>query len=118
MFGITIEKLIFIGVLAAVIIGPARLPKYAAQLARLVRGLRSIADSAKDRIRDEMGPEFDDLDWRKMDPRQYDPRRIIREALLDDAPAREAEPVTVQPLEAERVATDPVLADTTGPARE
>ena len=33
-----------------------------------------------------MGPDFDDVDWRTLDPRQYDPRRIIREALLDDAP--------------------------------
>ena len=30
----------------------------------------------------EMGPEFDDVDWRQYDPRQYDPRRIVREALL------------------------------------
>ena len=33
-----------------------------------------------------MGEDFDDVDWRTLDPRQYDPRRIIREALLDDAP--------------------------------
>ncbi|HEV7169154.1 MAG TPA: Sec-independent protein translocase TatB, partial [Micrococcaceae bacterium] len=31
-----------------------------------------------------LGPEFEDVDWRKLDPRQYDPRRIIREALLAD----------------------------------
>ncbi|MET1019756.1 MAG: Sec-independent protein translocase TatB, partial [Microterricola sp.] len=37
-------------------------------------------------MRDEMGPEFDDVDWKKLDPRQYDPRRIIREALTDDTP--------------------------------
>jgi sec-independent protein translocase protein TatB len=84
MFGFTFEKLLLIGVLAAVVIGPARLPKYAAQLARLIKALKSVADSAKDRVRDEMGPEFDDVDWQKLDPRQYDPRRIIREALLDD----------------------------------
>jgi sec-independent protein translocase protein TatB len=35
-------------------------------------------------MREEMGPEFDEVDWKKLDPRQYDPRRIIREALLDD----------------------------------
>ena len=38
-----------------------------------------------------MGPEFDEVDWTKLDPRQYDPRRIVREALLDDpAPAAAA----------------------------
>ena len=61
-------------------------PAVGAQLARLVRSLRAMADGAKDRMREEMGPEFDEVDWKKLDPRQYDPRRIIRDALLDDAP--------------------------------
>lgn len=43
-----------------------------------------MANGAKDRMREEMGPEFDEVDWQKLDPRQYDPRRIIREALMDD----------------------------------
>jgi sec-independent protein translocase protein TatB len=51
-----------------------------------------MANGAKDRMRDEMGPDFDDVDWKKLDPRQYDPRRIIREALNDgDAPGDEKE---------------------------
>jgi sec-independent protein translocase protein TatB len=85
-FGLTFDKLIIIAVIAVFLIGPDRLPGYAAQLARLVRSLRAMADGAKDRMREEMGPEFDEVDWKKLDPRQYDPRRIIREALLDDAP--------------------------------
>jgi sec-independent protein translocase protein TatB len=50
----------------------------------LVKAVRSMTDSAKERMRDEMGPEYDDVDWKKLDPRQYDPRRIIRTALLED----------------------------------
>ena len=53
------------------------------KLGQLVRSLRDLANGAKDRMREEMGPEFDDVDWKKLDPRQYDPRRIIREALTD-----------------------------------
>lgn len=91
MFGLTFEKLLVIGLIAVFLLGPDRLPHYAAQFARLVRRLRDFADGARDRLREEMGPDFDDVDWRKLDPRQYDPRRIIREALLDDAePARPA----------------------------
>ena len=86
MFGLTFEKVLIIGVIAAFLIGPDKLPHYTAQLGRLVRSLRDMANGAKDRMRDEMGPEFDDLDWKKLDPRQYDPRRIIREALTDDEP--------------------------------
>jgi sec-independent protein translocase protein TatB len=89
---LTFDKLIIIGVIAIFLIGPDRLPGYAAQLARLVRSLRAMADGAKDRMREEMGPEFDEVDWKKLDPRQYDPRRIIREALVDDPPT------TVKPV--------------------
>ncbi|THG28483.1 twin-arginine translocase TatA/TatE family subunit [Naasia lichenicola] len=86
MFGLTFEKLLLIGVVAVLLVGPDRLPRYAAQLAHLVRNLRGMADGAKSRMREEMGPEFDEVDWKKLDPRQYDPRRIIREALIDDTP--------------------------------
>lgn len=84
--GLTLDKLIVIGVIAAIILGPERLPAAAERLAGLVRGVRDLANGAKDRMREEMGPEFDEVDWRKLDPRQYDPRRIVREALQGDAP--------------------------------
>src|SRR5690242_10693035 len=89
MFGLTFEKLLIIGVIAVFLLGPERLPHYAAQLGRLVRSLRDMANGAKDRMREEMGPDFDDVDWKKLDPRQYDPRRIIREALTDADPFAE-----------------------------
>jgi sec-independent protein translocase protein TatB len=85
-FGLTIEKLMLIGVIAAVLIGPERLPRYAEALARFTKRAKETMQGARSRMRDEMGPEFDDVDWKKLDPRQYDPRRIIREALLDDTP--------------------------------
>lgn len=93
-FGLTFDKLLIILVIALFLIGPDRLPGYAAQLARLVKTLRGFADGAKERMREEMGPEFDEVDWRKLDPRQYDPRRIIREALVDEVipPAKPVSP--------------------------
>ena len=83
-FGLTFDKLLVIGIIAVFLLGPERLPYYASQLARLVKSLRSMANGAKDRMREEMGPDFDDIDWKKLDPRQYDPRRFIREALIED----------------------------------
>ncbi len=98
-FGLTIEKLLLIGIIALFLIGPDRLPAYSAQLGRLIRQLRDMASGAKERMRDELGPDFDDMDWKKLDPRQYDPRRIIREALKEDPAAKsesEAEPVVIE----------------------
>jgi sec-independent protein translocase protein TatB len=86
IFGLSFEKVLIIAVIAAFLLGPQKLPQYAASLARLIKRIRQMADTAQERAREEMGPEFDDLDWRRMDPRQYDPRRIIREALLEDEP--------------------------------
>lgn len=83
IFGLTIEKLVVIGVIAALLVGPDRLPRYAAMLAQLVSRGRELLGTARERMKDELG---DDVDWRTLDPRQYDPRRIIREALLDDVP--------------------------------
>src|SRR6185436_6315315 len=86
-FGLTIEKLLLIGVIAAFVVGPERLPRYAEALASFTKRAREWVSAARTRVKDEMGDDLDDLDWRTLDPRQYDPRRIIREALLDDAPA-------------------------------
>ena len=93
--GLTIDKFLVILVIAVFLLGPERIPHYAAQLGRLVRSVRDMADGAKERLREEMGPDFDDVDWKKLDPRQYDPRRIIREALLEESSDRLDVPLTI-----------------------
>lgn len=70
-------------VLAFIILGPSRMPDYAAKLARFVVQLRRMANDAKVQLKDQMGPDFEDLDWRQYDPRQYDPRRIVKQALME-----------------------------------
>ena len=98
MFGINGGEFVVLLVVALLVIGPERLPQYSAQLARFVKQARRVALDAREQVRDELGPEFDDVDWRKLDPRQYDPRRIVRDALSeaweDDEPAK---PVSRRP---------------------
>ena len=86
MFDINGWEFVIVVVLALLVIGPERLPEYSAKLAKMVRQVRGLADAAKVQLREQMGPEFDDVDWKQYDPRQYDPRRIVREALMDDGP--------------------------------
>jgi sec-independent protein translocase protein TatB len=86
VFDINGWEFVILVVAALLVIGPDRMPEYSAKLARLVRQLRGMADTAKVQLREQMGPDFDDVDWKSYDPRQYDPRRIVREALLDDGP--------------------------------
>jgi len=80
MFGLTIEKLVVVALLAAVVIGPRRLPVYASRVAALVRRLAVRASDAARRAENETGIAALRDDWTTLDPRQYDPRRIIREA--------------------------------------
>jgi sec-independent protein translocase protein TatB len=81
--GINGGELLVIALLALLVIGPERLPHYAGQLGRLVREARRMAIGARDQVKAELGPEFDDVDWQKLDPRQYDPRRIVKDALTE-----------------------------------
>ncbi len=80
MFGLPLDKLLVIGVLALFLIGPDKLPRYAAQLAKWVRVARSMTDEAKKRVASELGPEFEDVDWAGLDPRRYHPRRLLTDA--------------------------------------
>ena len=100
-FGLTFEKMLLIGLIAVLIIGPQRLPAAAEGFARIVRKAGEYLRDTKSRVREEMGPEIDDVDWRKLDPRQYDPRRIIRDALLE-------EPQPTTPVQARATIAEPV----------
>ena len=110
-FGLDFEKLLVIGLIAVLLIGPERLPHYAEQFAKLVRRGGELLRDTRTRVQEEMGPDVADVDWRKLDPRQYDPRRIIRDALFEDAApapiatstaaaptATKAAPVPVDPI--------------------
>lgn len=92
VFGINGGELLVLFLVAAFVIGPERLPKYAEQLGLWVRRARQFASDAKARVDEELGEEARDVDWAALDPRKYDPRRIVREALLDDLPPAAGRP--------------------------
>lgn len=84
MFGINGPEFFLLLIIGVLVIGPQRLPEYTQKLANLVKEVRRMASGAREQIKEEVGIDIDDVDWKKYDPRQYDPRRIIKEALLDD----------------------------------
>lgn len=84
MFGLTFEKLFLVAIIAAVVIGPQRLPAYAARLGELIRALRQAIDASRHTLAADVGVTAADL--AALDPRRYDPRRIVREALADRPP--------------------------------
>ena len=61
MFGLSVEKLFILAVVALFVLGPERLPAAAAWLARTVRQIKNYATEANEKIRHELGPEFDEI---------------------------------------------------------
>jgi sec-independent protein translocase protein TatB len=118
VFDINGSEFLVLGAVALFVLGPDKLPGYAAQAARVLRQLRTMADGARDQMREQLGPEFDDVDWKALDPRQYDPRRIVRDALAAADETDEARERPEKPKSpggpAERA---PSTADGDGPAR-
>jgi sec-independent protein translocase protein TatB len=84
VFGINGPEFLLLLLIGILVIGPQRLPEYTQKLANLVREVRRMASGAREQIKEEVGIDIDEVDWKKYDPRQYDPRRIIKEALLED----------------------------------
>ena len=90
MLDINGGEFILLLVVAVLVIGPERLPKYAEQLARLTKQARHFLQDARTKVDEELGEDVKDIDWAALDPRRYDPRRIVRDALLDPEPVRPA----------------------------
>ena len=109
-------EFIIIVILALVLIGPKRLPEYVAKLRTWIRQARDMADGAKTQLKSELGPEYQDIDWRQYDPRQYDPRRIVREALFDDPDANVAEELGLTERQAHQAQARELQSGATGPA--
>jgi sec-independent protein translocase protein TatB len=61
MFDLSIEKLFILAVVALFILGPERLPSAAVWLARTLRQIKNYTYDANQKIRRELGPEFDEI---------------------------------------------------------
>jgi sec-independent protein translocase protein TatB len=86
MFDISWGEFLVLIVAGLFILGPERLPGAAAWLGRSVRQVREYATGAREQLRSELGPEFDELskpleDLRSL--RNFDPKSAITRHLLD-----------------------------------
>ena len=97
MFDIGPGELLALAVIALLVIGPDKLPRYAAEAARFLRQLRQVVNNARTEVQREIGPEMDSLSLAELNP-----HNLVRKHLLDpsedldlgreDAPARPRTP--------------------------
>jgi sec-independent protein translocase protein TatB len=78
MFGIGPLELVVIAIVAVLLFGPDRLPEFVRTAGRLLRQGRQLVNNAQNDLRNELGPEFADLDVRDLNPRSF-----VRKHLLD-----------------------------------
>ena len=82
MFDVGLLELAVIALVAVIVLGPDRLPDLARQAAQLLHKARGMAHNARDELRNELGPEYSDLQLRDLDPRAI-VRKHISEAMLE-----------------------------------
>ncbi|MFF0221020.1 sec-independent translocase [Streptomyces sp. NPDC004629] len=72
-------ELVTIIVLAVLVFGPDKLPKVIQDVMRTIRKVREFSESAKQDIRNELGPEFKDFEFEDLNPKTF-----IRKQLDND----------------------------------
>jgi sec-independent protein translocase protein TatB len=82
-FGMGLQELGVIAFIAVIVFGPDKLPDLAQQAGRFLRQMKQFANSARDELRTELGPEFSDLEIKDLDPRTI-VRKHIMEAMEDE----------------------------------
>lgn len=99
MFNLGPMEILVIAIVGLIVVGPDKLPELAREAGRMLRTLREMANGARTQLRDELGPEFADVDLRNLNPRtairravlgdeldmnEFDPRTFIRDAMMDE----------------------------------
>ncbi|MFI1885862.1 sec-independent translocase [Streptomyces jumonjinensis] len=64
-------ELVTLVVLAVLVFGPDKLPKFIQDVSRFIRKVREFSDNAKQDIRSELGPEFKDFDFEDLNPKTF-----------------------------------------------
>ena len=98
MFGVGLPEMAVIAFVAVLVFGPDRLPDLARQAGQMLRKARDFANSARDELRNELGPEFSDLELRDLDPRTIVRKHIVEAMEVADGEAA-APPRGKRPLD-------------------
>ena len=81
-FDIGLGEMFALAVLAMFLVGPERLPKVASEAAKWVKKIRELANSATAELKENLGPGFEDLQPKDLNPKTFVKKQISE--LLDE----------------------------------
>lgn len=77
-FDIGAGELLGLAILAMILVGPERLPKVAAEAAKLLKKLRNLSQIATAELKENLGPGFENLQ-----PKDLHPKTFVKKQLAD-----------------------------------
>ncbi len=80
-FDLSIWKVMVVGLVAAIVFGPDKLPQLAKDAGRTLRQLRVMLKDARSGLEDQLGPEIASMDLTMLNPKTF-----VRRHLLEDDP--------------------------------
>ena len=84
MFDIGPGEFIGLAIVALIVLGPEKLPRYAADAAKMLRQVRRMARDARAEVTRELGPEMKDLNLNQLTPRGMLKKHLLDPAEMDD----------------------------------
>jgi len=85
-------ELVALAVIALLVLGPDKLPRYAADATRMLRQVRRMASDAKAEVSRELGPELQDISMADLNPRNLVRQHLLDPMDLDDVEAHRTGP--------------------------
>jgi sec-independent protein translocase protein TatB len=89
VFDVSPAEILTLAFIALLVFGPNRLPEMAAKAGRFIRQLRTMAETARADLSEQLGPEFKDLQLSDLQPRNL-VRKHLLEGIDDDGSLRKA----------------------------
>jgi sec-independent protein translocase protein TatB len=82
MFDFGVGEVAGLVVLALILVGPERMPRVAGDLAKMIRKVRQMTNTATAEIRENLGPGFEDLTPSDLNPKTFIKRHVA--SVLDE----------------------------------
>ena len=104
-----------LAIVALIVLGPEKLPRYAADAGRMLRQLRKMANEARAEVTKELGPDLQDLGLADLNPRNLVKKHLLDPIDLDELDDLDAPPTrSAKPTSASGPAERPPTAPAPG----